>query len=295
MSFSRLIRFRADDGNVYFGEPEIAGGDQLERELGQKTLFATVLNGTSPFDLSPGSGEHKQVEQILPILEAHDVPLVKCIGLNYFKHIQEGGRSPPPYPSVFTKAPTSVAPYNEAVSIPKLAQDDQLDYEGELSIVIGKTGKNIDKKEALDYVAGYVVSNDVSARKWQRDPKFAGAVPQWDFAKGFDSFAPLGPMLVSPKVVGNASNLCLQTWVNDELRQDSNTSDLLFGVEAIVAFISYGTTIQTGTVVMTGTPAGVAMGMKPKPKYLNDGDVVRVRIEHLRHDVTASRRYVDYK
>lgn len=125
-----------------------------------------------------------------------------------------------------------------------------------------------------------MVSNDVSARKWQRDPAFAGVVPQWDFSKGFDKYAPLGPMLVSPKVVGNASGLRLQTWVNGELRQDSDTGDLLFGVEEIVSFISQGTTLQQGTIIMTGTPAGVAMGMKP-PKYLNNGDVVKVRIEQL--------------
>lgn len=148
-------------------------------------------------------------------------------------------------------------------------------------IVIGKTGKNISKESVLDHIAGYVVANDVSARTWQRDPAYAGGVPQWDFSKGFDKYAPLGPMLVSPKLVGAADSLRLQTWVNGELRQDSDTSDLLFGVKEIVAFISQGTTLQKGTIIMTGTPAGVAMGMKPEPKYLANGDVVKVRIEHL--------------
>jgi 2-keto-4-pentenoate hydratase/2-oxohepta-3-ene-1,7-dioic acid hydratase in catechol pathway len=194
--------------------------------------------------------------------------------------VQEGGRKPPPYPSIFIKPRASVASYNEPIPIPRLAQEDQLDYEGELCIVIGKTGKNIPESEALDHIAGYVSSNDVSARKWQRDPAFAGGVPQWCFSKGFDKYAPLGPMLVSPRVVGNAGNLRLQTWVNGELRQDTNTSDLLFGVEKIVAFISQGTTLEKGTVIMTGTPAGVAMGMK-EPKWLKDGDVVEVRVEEL--------------
>lgn len=195
--------------------------------------------------------------------------------------VQEGGRNPPPYPSVFTKPCTAVASYKEDIPIPKLAQHDQCDYEGELVIVIGKTGKNIRPEDALSHIAGYVVANDVSARTWQRDPAYAGGVPQWDFSKGFDKYAPLGPMLVSPKVVGDASSLRLQTWVNGELRQDSETSDLLFGVKEIVAFISQGTTLQKGTIVMTGTPAGVAMGMKPKPRYLENGDVVKVRIEQL--------------
>lgn len=147
--------------------------------------------------------------------------------------------------------------------------------------MIAKTGKDIDKEDALEYVAGYVVSNDVSARTWQRDPEYAGGVPQWCFSKGFDKYAPLGPMIVSPKLVGDASNLRLQTWVNEELRQDSSTSDLLFGVKEIIGFVSQGTTLEQGTVIMTGTPAGVGMGMKPEPRYLKNGDVVKVSIEHL--------------
>jgi len=147
--------------------------------------------------------------------------------------------------------------------------------------VIGKTGKNIPRENALDYVSGYATSNDVSARTWQRDPAYAGVVPQWCFSKGFDKYAPLGPMLVSPTVVGAADNLQLQTFVNGEERQNSNTNDLLFGVRDIISFLSQGTTLEKGTVIMTGTPAGVAMGMKPSPRYLNDGDVVEVRIQGL--------------
>lgn len=148
------------------------------------------------------------------------------------------------------------------------------------ALVIGKTGKDISKDKALEHVAGYCASNDVSARAWQRDPKKAGGVPQWCFSKGFDKFAPLGPMLVSPSVVGAADDLILQTFVNGEERQNSNTNDLLFGVKEIVSFCSQGTTLQAGTVIMTGTPSGVAMGMA-EPKYLNDGDVVEVTISQL--------------
>jgi 2-keto-4-pentenoate hydratase/2-oxohepta-3-ene-1,7-dioic acid hydratase in catechol pathway len=149
-----------------------------------------------------------------------------------------------------------------------------------LAIVIGKTGKDIPKSDALSYIAGYCAANDVSARGWQRDPKKAGGVPQWCFSKGFDKFAPLSPMLVSPSIVGNASDLQLRTLVNGEERQNTSTGDLLFGVEDIVSFISQGTTIEAGTIVLTGTPSGVAMGMK-EPKYLNDGDVVEVSITKL--------------
>lgn len=162
-----------------------------------------------------------------------------------------------------------------------VAQDKNLDYEGELAVVIGKSGINISREDALAYVAGYVSSNDVSARTWQRDPAYAGGVPQWSYAKSFDTFAPLGPMLVSPSVVGAADNLRLQTWVNGEVRQDSNTNDLLFNVAEIIAFLSQGSTLKKGTVIMTGTPDGVVLGMPDPKPWLQDGDVVEVKIEQL--------------
>ena len=180
----------------------------------------------------------------------------------------------------FIKGSQSVAEWGEPIPIPKIAQDEQCDYEGEMCFVIGKTGKNITRSEALDYVGGYMVGNDMSARKWQRDPVFAGPVPQFNFSKGFDKYAPLGPMLVSSEVVGNAGNLGLETRVNGELRQDSNTSDLLFDVPTLIEFLSQGTTLSKGTVIMSGTPSGAAFGMKP-PQWLKHGDVVEVTVEHL--------------
>ncbi|KPI34554.1 Ureidoglycolate lyase [Cyphellophora attinorum] len=281
MTYGRLIRFLDEDSVEHYGEPIIDHADDLLVRASEQILQATVLTGTSIFTLDSRTTGTKKVAQILPLLTSSEVPLIRCIGLNYLKHIKEGGRSPPPYPSVFTKPSTSIASYNEDIPIPFIAQHDQLDYEGELAILIGRTGKDISKANALDYVAGYAVSNDVSARTWQRKPEYAGPVPQWDFSKGFDKFAPLGPLLVSPSLVNEASGLRLQTWVNGELRQDSDTSDMLFGVREIVAFISQGTTLQRGTVILTGTPAGVAMGMKPHPLYLKDQDVVKVRIEGL--------------
>ncbi|CAK7220671.1 hypothetical protein SBRCBS47491_004268 [Sporothrix bragantina] len=148
------------------------------------------------------------------------------------------------------------------------------------ALVIGKTGKNIPKDKALTHVAGYIVCNDVSARDWQRDPGKAGLAPQWCFSKGFDKWLPVGPMLVSPSVVGNAGSLQLRTLVNGEIRQDASTDDLLFGVEEIVSFCSQGTTLEAGTLILTGTPSGVAMGMKP-PRYLQNGDIVEVSISGL--------------
>ncbi|KAK4245583.1 hypothetical protein C7999DRAFT_16247 [Corynascus novoguineensis] len=273
----RLIRFRDEAENIHFGEPSTSPWDEA---LAQGRLEATVFTGQDPFHLTPSSKVLK-VKEVLPLLTANDVPIIKCVGLTTSNTgVQEGGRKPPPYPSIFIKPRTSVAGYIEDIPIPKPAQDDQLNYEGELCIVIGKTGKDIPRSEVLEYIAGFVVGNDVSARKWQRDPAFAGGVPQWCFSKSFDNFAPLGAVLVSPKVVGNAENLRLQTFVNNELRQDIITSDLLFNTEDVVAFVSHGTTLGAGTAIMTGTPAGVAMGMK-EPKWLKDGDIVEVKIEEL--------------
>jgi 2-keto-4-pentenoate hydratase/2-oxohepta-3-ene-1,7-dioic acid hydratase in catechol pathway len=169
MAWTRLIRFQDDAGATHFGEPVIDSAEDLNLLLESGELFASAFEGSSPFALT-GPGSKRHVKRILGILTPEDVPVIKCIGLNYMKHIQEGGRTPPPYPSIFLKARTSIASYDEDVPVPKLAQDDQCDYEGELSIVVGNTGKNIKEEEALDYVAGYVSSNDVSSRKWQRDP-----------------------------------------------------------------------------------------------------------------------------
>lgn len=179
------------------------------------------------------------------------------------------------------KPSAAIAAFDQDIYIPPIAQGKNLDYEGELAVVIGRAGKNISKKEAISYVAGYASSNDVSARTWQRDPAHAGSTPQWSYAKSFDTFAPLGPMLVSPALVGAADSLRLQTIVNGELRQDSNTNDLLFNVATIISFLSQGSTLQKGTVIMTGTPDGVVLGMPDPKPWLRNGDVVEVRIEQL--------------
>jgi 2-keto-4-pentenoate hydratase/2-oxohepta-3-ene-1,7-dioic acid hydratase in catechol pathway len=138
------------------------------------------------------------------------------------------------------------------VPIPAIAQT-QCDYEDELVVLIGKDGKNVAEEQALEYVAGYTVGNDVSARDWQREADKAGPVPQWTFSKSFDKYAPLGPCLVSSHVLGAADNLNLKTFVNGDLRQSSNTADLCFGVRKLIAFCSQGQTLQKGSLIMTGT------------------------------------------
>ena len=167
----------------------------------------------------------------------------------------------------------------ENISIPAIAQA-QADYEGELAVLIGKPAKNVRAENALDYVSAYAASNDVSSRDWQREPDKAGPIPQWTFSKSFDSYAPLGPCLVSTAILGSADKLSLQTMGNGEIRQSGNTSDLCFNVKQLVAFCSQGQTLQAGSIILTGTPGGVGLFMKP-PTFLKHDDVVEVEIEGI--------------
>ncbi|KAM0548818.1 hypothetical protein ACHAPJ_009674 [Fusarium lateritium] len=279
MTWSRLIRFVDEKGQLRLGDAVADSAQELTSLLEAGSLTANELIGTDLFD-AKSTGKVYLVKNLLGPITPQDVPIVRCVGLNYAKHIKETGRAPPPHPSIFIKPSRSITGWNDDIPIPRIAQEDQLDYEGELAIVIGKEGKDIVAEDALDYVAGYTVANDVSARTWQRDPKFAGEVPQWCFSKGFDSFAPLGPSIVSPSVLGAADDLTLQTKVNGEVRQEASTSDLVFGVKKIIAFVSQGTTLEKGSVILTGTPGGVALGMKP-PQWLKDGDIVEVSISGI--------------
>ncbi|KIL94280.1 5-carboxymethyl-2-hydroxymuconate isomerase [Fusarium avenaceum] len=279
MAWSRLIRFLDENDQVHLGDAVSESAQDLKDLLEAGNLTANELVGTDLFDAKP-TGKTIQVKKLLGPLTPQDVPIIRCVGLNYAKHIKETGRTPPPYPSIFIKPSRSITGWSNDIPIPKIAQKDQLDYEGELAIIIGKEGKDISAEDALSYVAGYTVANDVSARTWQRDPKFAGEVPQWCFSKGFDSFAPLGPVIVSPSVLGAANELTLQTKVNGEVRQEASTNDLVFGVKRIVEFVSQGTTLEKGSIILTGTPGGVALGMKP-PQWLKDGDIVEVSISGI--------------
>ena len=201
--------------------------------------------------------------------------------------VLEASRTLPPYPTTFTKPSHSAADHGEDIPLPEWASK-KLDYEGELALVIGKDCKNVKEEDALDCVAGYTATNDVSARDWQRDPELAGKIPQWVFGKSLDKFAPLGPVLVAAHVLGAADTLGLKTFVNGDLRQQGNTSDLCFGIPQIIAFLSKGTTLQKGTVIMTGTPGGVGLFMQP-PGFVKDGDTVSVWVEKIG---TLSNKYV---
>jgi 2-keto-4-pentenoate hydratase/2-oxohepta-3-ene-1,7-dioic acid hydratase in catechol pathway len=170
--------------------------------------------------------------------------------------VKEAGRTPPPFPFIFFKPSTTIHDHGRPVEIPAIAQDSQADYEGELCLVLGRDAKNVSQSNALSYIAAYTVGNDISSRKLQRDPALAGRVPQWGFSKGFDTFAPLGPCLVAGSEIADPKELKLKTVVDGEVRQEEGVSDLLFDCAYLISYLSQGTTLQKGSVIMTGTPGG---------------------------------------
>eukprot|EP00929_Paragymnodinium_shiwhaense_P115744 TRINITY_DN84817_c0_g1_i1.p1 TRINITY_DN84817_c0_g1~~TRINITY_DN84817_c0_g1_i1.p1 ORF type:complete len:283 (-),score=62.35 TRINITY_DN84817_c0_g1_i1:142-990(-) len=201
---------------------------------------------------------------------------VICIGLNYSKHADELKLPYPKNPVVFMKPPGSQTGHGAKVVKPRITE--KMDYEVELAVVIGKNCKDVTVDEALDYVLGYTVANDLSTRDWQKVPELAGS--QWCRSKGFDGFSPLGPVLVTRDEIKDPNNLALCSYVNGEKRQDSSTKDFIFNVQQVVSFLSAGCTLEPGTVIMTGTPAGVAEGMKGQP-WLQAGDKVVTEIESI--------------
>ena len=201
------------------------------------------------------------------------VSKIVAIGLNYRLHAQEAGAAIPSEPIFFMKATSSICGPNDDVIIPKSAQ--KADYEVELGIVIGSLARHVGKADARRHVAGYCVINDVSEREFQIE---RGG--QWTKGKSADTFCPIGPWLVTADEVPDPGKLALWTEVNGERRQNSNTGDLIFGIDEIVSYVSQFMTLLPGDVIPTGTPSGVGMGFKP-PKFLKPGDRVRLSVEGL--------------
>ena len=197
-----------------------------------------------------------------------------CVGLNYRKHAEEAGMAVPEVPIIFMKATSSLSGPFDPIFIPK--NSVQTDWEVELAIVIGKRAKYVSVENAMDYVAGYCLHNDVSERDFQL--RHGG---QWVKGKSADNFAPLGPILATKEEITDPHQLRLWLKLNGKILQDSNTSDLIFDLPTIVSHISQYMTLLPGDVISTGTPAGVGMGLKPTPQYLQPGDVVELGIEGL--------------
>lgn len=199
---------------------------------------------------------------------------VICVGVNYADHARESGMEPPREPVIFNKFPTAVRADGDPIVLPSVSQE--VDYEAELVVVIGRGGRRIPRERAREHIAAYCCGNDVSARDWQKN-KPAG---QWLLGKSFDSFAPFGPALVTADEVSDPGNLKIQLRLNGQVMQDSSTRQLIFPVEELVAYVSTVCTLAPGDLIFTGTPPGVGMARKP-PVWLKPGDVVEVEIEGL--------------
>ena len=199
-------------------------------------------------------------------------PKILAVGLNYRDHIAETGMQTPKYPMIFNKQSTAVTGPDTAIHVPRVSGD--VDYEGELAVVIGRFCRHVPKNRAVEVVAGYTIAHDVSVRDWQR------RVPTFTMGKSFDTHCPLGPYLVTADEVGDPHALDLKTWVNGEVRQSSNTCQLLFDCFDLVEHLSTAFTLEPGDVISTGTPGGVGFAMKP-PEYLKPGDRVKIAIDKL--------------
>jgi 2-keto-4-pentenoate hydratase/2-oxohepta-3-ene-1,7-dioic acid hydratase in catechol pathway len=202
--------------------------------------------------------------------------MIWCIGQNYRRHADEVGMSSGEYPVVFAKGPNTLQDPGAPIAIPNRAGTAELDYEGELVVIIGKACRDVSREHALEYVAGYTCGNDVSARDWQL--KKGGT--QWCRGKSFDTFAPIGPSLVTPESIADPSGLRIQTTVNGRLMQDGNTRDMVRDVPTLIEFLSQSTTLLPGTAIFTGTPHGVGMAQTP-PLWLKDGDEVSITIDKI--------------
>jgi len=238
---------------------------------GKKTIETTedLIKKASGNDVEIFSAPLNAVTLLAPIAFP---PKIICLGLNYFDHAAETDSAIPDEPIIFMKPHTTIIGPNENILKPSFVK--KLDYEGELAIVMGKKAKNIPVSEAKEYIFGYTILNDVSARDFQ----FKDG--QWTRGKSFDTFAPTGPCITTTNQLRDTDNLAVRTWVNGELRQNSTTRNMAFNVSEIVHHLSRVMTLEPCDIIATGTPAGVGFAMKP-PKYLQDGDVIRIEIEGI--------------
>ncbi len=250
----KIIRYQDSSGRVCYG----TGDRRIEGDIFGR------------FEVTKEKAEVKKL--LAPIAPVQ----ILCIGLNYRGHAQETNAKIPEYPVLFTKGIGAVQNPSDPILLPTHLKSEEVDYECELAVVIGKPAKNVAKKNALDYVLGYTCGNDVSARDWQI--KRGGS--QWCRGKSFDTFCPLGPCLVTADEILDPNTLAIKTTVNGEVLQESNTRDMIFDVPTLIEFLSGSTTLLPGTVIMTGTPQGVGMARKPQ-RWLHPGDRVSIEIEKI--------------
>ncbi|KAL4787313.1 hypothetical protein BJX76DRAFT_345605 [Aspergillus varians] len=275
-TFTRLVRFhpKSNPSTALIGEPIDPTLDiGLAIHSGTDVPVA-VFSGTSILNPGTKTGTTESIAQLLSPLAQSEVGSIRCIGLNYNSHAQEMSIPLPTVPTLFLKPSTALAnPYPTSSTIlPKVTQlDGTGDYESEMAIIIGRDAKDVSEENALDYVLGYTAANDISSRTAQMGQT------QWCFSKGFDGACPIGPAVVSAAVVGGAERLRIRGVKNGEVVQDCLLSDLIFSVPKLVSFLSQGTTLPAGTVILTGTPAGVGAARNPK-NFLKAGDEFGVEL-----------------
>lgn len=250
----RLTRYQDPQGRIQYA----ANGNRIEGDIyGEYTVTA----------------EKADVVKLLAPIQPTGI---LCIGLNYRQHAAESGMKVNDWPVLFTKSINTLQHPADPIELPVHLKSDEVDYECELAVVIGKACKNVSREHALEFVLGYTCANDVSARDWQ----IARGGGQWCRGKSFDTFSPLGPCLVSPDEIPNPNALQIKTLLNGDVVQDSNTADMIFDIPELIEFLSGSSTLLPGTVILTGTPQGVGMASKP-PRWLKPGDEVVIEIEHI--------------
>ena len=268
----QLIRFATPDGRTLYGTP-----------IDDST--AAVLSSDALGDRTP-TGETAPIARLLAPIEPRNI---FCIGLNYRAHAAETGAPIPEQPVVFMKPTTAVVGPGDPIILPAACEHGpEVDYEAELAVVIGRTARNVPAEQALAHVLGYTCACDVSARRWQKQ----GGGGQWIRGKSFDSFCPLGPVLVTADEIPDPQAMTLGCIINGRTMQQGSTSDMIFSVAELIAFLSRDTTLVPGTLILTGTPPGVGFARKP-PVFLADGDRVEISIEGigtLENPVVDARR-----
>jgi 2-keto-4-pentenoate hydratase/2-oxohepta-3-ene-1,7-dioic acid hydratase in catechol pathway len=256
----KIVRFLAEDGHLCLG---IRNEDRPdEAQIIEGDLFGTFKP----------TYKTARIRRLLPPVEP---PNILAIGVNYGKHADEAKIKRPDLPVLFIKATTSLVGSHDNIVLPA-AGPDQVDYEAELAVVIGKRAKNVRREDALQYVLGYSCANDVSARDWQIEKQKR----QWARGKSFDTFCPLGPCLVTADEIPDPNNLSLRSVLNGRIMQDSNTSDMTFDVPALISDLSRSMTLLPGTVILTGTPEGVGYTRMP-PVFLKNGDEIVIEIQSI--------------
>ena len=256
----QILRFESEDGAVYTG-------------CDYDGQSAALIEGDIFNEISVSPERKKVVRFLTPI----DPRVIFCIGLNYRDHIAETGMKELKYPTVFMKNVAAATPHQSDIILPApCLETPEVDYEAELCVVIKTAVKNVSIDDALDCVLGYTCANDVSARRWQ---KHAGG-GQWAKGKGFDTFCPFGPWLVTTDELRDPGDLEVSCVLNGETMQKCRTSQMIFSVPEIISFLSQSTTLLPGTIILTGTPSGVGFTRTP-PVYLQPGDEVKISVEGI--------------